>query len=419
MADSEVKPLPRFSRIRNNISAERLGDGELVDAVNVDLDDAGAPSLRDGYEPLEFSGLPVHSLWADGDDCLFRIDAQGFTLLSRMTLDSEGAPAITFVCNGLTPGAPMSYAAHNGSVYMSDGAKSLVVNDVVRTWGLPVPEIQVEATGGQLPPGRYLVSATYVDEQGRESGAMPGVEVDLPGGGGILVTIPDAPPDGFFAEDGEQAPTTIQRDAFKVVYCTTANGEVLYEAGGTTHGTTTALVSSDTLNFQRPLSTMFYGPPPPGDIVAIWRGHAFIAVGPLVFYSAPFGLEWFRGDQYWQFESAVTMIAPAEDGIYIGTETQTLWMAGMTPEAMTVVQRHDQGAVRGSLTQIPIMALQGREGEYLTPAWLSNEGICAGLPGGTLVNLTEQWRFTAPPRAATLFRRRQNGFQLITTLSGA
>jgi hypothetical protein len=63
--------------------------------------------------------------------------------------------------------------------------------------------------------------------------------------------------------------------------------------------------------------------------------------------------------------------------------------------------------------------LKGMTGEFDIPVWLSPQGVCAGLPGGQLVNLTEQWRFTPPSFGASVFRKRDSGFQLITTFNGA
>lgn len=405
MATSKVIPVSRFSRIRNDIASERLPADELVDAINVDLDDAGALRRRDGVTPIANLAVDgedpgnLHSIFAIQPDTLLLRYSDRLGSVVRGTSDFGD---VLELASGLSIGTPMSYVSHNGLVYMSDGVYALVTDGrEARKWGIDPPLVAAQATGGELPAGTYLVTATYQDSAGRESGALLGVPVDLPSGGGIVVSVPVG---GY-------------RNV--LVYCTTANGETMYEAAGGWDDGSDIVISGSTLDFQRPLSTLFYGPAPAGDVIAIWRGHAFIAAGNLVYYSAPFGLEWFRGDQFWAFDSAVTMIAPAEDGLYIGTQTQTLWMAGLSPSDMTVVQRHDQGAVKGSQTFLPIMAIKDQQGEHLAPAWLSTEGLCAGLPGGILLNLTEQWKFTAPERAASLFRRRTDGgFQLLSSFIG-
>lgn len=398
MGTTERVPAPRFTRIRNDIAAERLGEGDLVDAVNVDLDDAGAPRMRSGRTKLIEATAP-HSLWASaaGDTVLF---VEG-TSLKR--LDAGFASAST-LASGLTARARMSYAEHNGLVYLSNGFEALVYEaGEARRWGIAPPAgLTAGPAGGDLPAGRYLFTATYLDGKGRESGAMPAQYVDLPTGGGFVVTVPESVDDQVIGA---------------IVYCSTANGETLYEAA--TVSGATAHVGGRTIDLQRPLTTMFYGPPPAGSDVAIFRGRAYVAAGRYVWYSAPFGLELFRGDEFFGFEDAVTMIAPAEDGIFVGTEQQTLWLAGTAPENMTVVQRHNVGVVRGTLTRVEAGRIKGLSGEFTVPVWLSHEGQCAGLPGGQLFNLTEQWRFSPPAAGASVFRARDDGFQLITTFHGA
>ncbi len=398
MGTTDRVPAPRFTRIRNDIAAERLGEGELVDAVNIDLDDAGAPSLRDGRSRLLTASAP-HSLWSNaaGDTVLF---VEGASL---KRLDPGFASAST-LATGLTERARMSYAEHNGLVYLSNGFESLVYEaGEARRWGIAPPAgLTASLTGGSLPAGRYLFTATYVDGRGRESGAMPAQYVDLPTGGGFIVTVPESSDDQVIAA---------------IVYCSTANGETLYEAAAITG--TTARIAGAAISLQRPLTTMFYGPAPVGSEVAVYRGRVYIGAGRFVWYSAPFGLELFRGDEFLGLEDPVTMIAPAEDGIFVGTERQTLWLAGASPEDMTVVQRHSVGVVRGTVTRAEAGRIKGLTGEFTVPVWLSTEGLCAGLPGGQLLNLTEQWRFSPPAAGASVFRARGDGFQLITTFHGA
>lgn len=396
--DTSEQHYPAFAGIRNDLPAERFSRADLVDAVNVDLDDLGRPFTRDGSVRAYEAGLGVHSLWADDDVCLF-VEGDELRMLD------DGLSSAVILADGLEPGARMRYASHNGVVYACNGFQSLAIEaGEARLWGvMPPMGLSAEPTGGSLPAGRYLFTATYLCAGGRESGALPAEVIDI-AGGGIRVSIPDS-----------DDPQVIG----KVLYCSSANGDALYDAGMIPQGVQTIEFSDSSLRLQRPISTLHYGPAPVGTEVAVYRGRTYVAVGNVVYYSAPFGLELFRGDEYFQFDGAVTMIAPAEDGLFVATETQTLWFSGAAPEDMSVVQRHARGAVRGTLTHFDIGKLRDMTGEFLTPAWLSTEGICAGLPGGQLLNLTERWRFTPPAAGASLFRRRDSGHHLITTFNGA
>lgn len=389
---------PAFAGIRNDIATERFAPADLADGINIDLDDLGRPTMRDGSARVYTAAGGVHSLWAaaSGDPCLF---IEGTTLKKL----AASMASSTTLATDMNASARVSYAEHNGVTYLCNGFDSLAVeNGAARQWGVDPPSgLTAVAAGGDLPAGRYLFTATYLYSGGRESGALPAETIDIDGGG-FTVTIPDS--------DDHQV-------IGKILYSSSHNGGTLYEVGLTTGSS--MHFGDTTLRLQRPLTTMHYGKPPIGNEVAIYRGRAYVAVGNVVFYSAPFGLDLFRLDEYFAFSGAVTMIAPAEDGIFFGTEHETTWYSGTEPELMTVAQRHDTGAIRGTVTRMPIGMLKDMAGEFSTPVWLSGNGMCAGLPGGQLVNLTERWRFTPPNYGASVFRSRDSGYHLITTFNGA
>lgn len=405
MATTDVAPdvdpfadYPSFAGIRNDLAPERFGLEDLADGVNIDLDDRGRPSLRTGSTQVYAAASGAHSLWASasGDPILFVEGAQ----LRRLAPDLATAATIA----GVTPGARLACDEHAGRVYAGNGFEALVIEGgLARRWGIAPPAGLIAApTAGTLPPGRYLYTATYFALDGRESGARPAEVIDLPDGGGFTVAIPDS--------DDPQV-------VAKVLYCSSANGDALYEVG---IGVGAGLTFSDSaLRLQRPLATLHYGPAPAGTEIAIYRGIAYVAVGSVVWHSAPFGLELFRGDAAFPMPDAVTLVAATEDGIYVGTERETCWFGGDTPETMTVVRRHGAGAVRGTCTKVPASHIKGMTGEASVPVWLSTDGIVAGLPGGTLVNLSEQWRFEAPAAGASVFFRSPGGSRLLTSFNGA
>ena len=389
---------PAYTGIRNDVDPERFGLADLVDAVNVDLDDRGRPKRRAGSARVHSIVGGAHSLYAPetGDPILF---TEGATL-KRLAPDLATSSALATV----TTGARRAYAEHAGRVYSVNGFEPLVIeNGAARRWGIAPPAgVTAQAAGGQLPAGRYLYTATYLAADGRESGALPAEAIDI-AGGGITVAIPDS--------DDPQV-------AAKCLYVSTANGEALYEAGITSAASLT--FSDTTARLQRPITTLLCMPPPADATeVAIYRGTAFVAAGPIVLASEPFALEHFRGDRLWPLPDAVTLLAPAEDGLYISTERETLWFGGATVDDMSVVRRHGVGAVRGSLAMVPAGDLKVAQGEAPVPVWLSAAGLVAGLPGGTLVNLSHQWRFDAPAAGASVFFQGANGSRLITTFHGA
>lgn len=210
-----TKHFPAFRGIRNDIAPERFSEDDLVDGINIDLDDAGRPVMRNGSTRVYTGG--AHSLWApaSGDPCLF---VEG-TALKKLA--SSFATATT-IATDMNASARVSYAEHNGLVYLCNGFDSLIVeNGAARQWGVDPPVASAAAAGGNLPGGRYLFTATYLYAGGRESGAPAPQIIDIDGGG-ITFTIPDS--------DDPQV-------VGKIVYCSSHNGDTVYEVGMTTGST--------------------------------------------------------------------------------------------------------------------------------------------------------------------------------------
>lgn len=365
---------------------------DLVEARNVDLDDTGGISRREGYR-VAMAGSDCHSLWsnADGSVSLF---VQGDRL---MRFDGTTAAQLG---SGLTIGARMRYVEVLGRIYHSNGIESGVLEaGAVRSWGLRVPAAPVlTPTGGELAPGRYAVTLTAVASDGQESGAGPGTEIELTMGGGILVALP---------------PRTSRIVAFRI-YCTTANGATFYLAGADDQSPFTIAGSQNEL--QRPLTLLHAGRPPAGMAhLAHYNGRVFASVGSRLHYCLPFSPELWRPTDYLEFGSRIRMVAPTDDGIYVGDEAGVHWLAGANPETagMTTVAGR---AVEDTLV-FATGAHLGAQTELALPVWLSEDGPAVGLPGGAVrLPNARRFRFDAPDRGAALFRQMGETFQYLSTL---
>lgn len=90
------------------------------------------------------------------------------------------------------------------------------------------------------------------------------------------------------------------------------------------------------------------------------------------------------------FQDAITMIKAVGDGVWVGTEKRTYFLAGTEPEKWHVAKEIPCGVTDGDVTQNPVSAadlsLQNVDGEGFL--WLSRDGICWGGPGGVHVNFT-------------------------------
>ncbi|MFA5387504.1 MAG: hypothetical protein WC322_03875, partial [Candidatus Paceibacterota bacterium] len=317
MAGSEPIVLRAFSGLRNEVSGERLPLEALVEATNVDLDDSGMPSRRDGYA-VERAGADIHSLWASGDLGLF-VDGGSLKVLAR---DLTSAAIVS----GLTPGAPMSYCEVGDEVFFCNGyERGALKARQYRPWGIrPPTNVAAGAGAGILPPGQYLVAATYRDAQGRESGTGEGALVTLDNEGGVSIAV-----------QGSANPSVTE----VVLYLSTCNGTTLYEAGAipapVAGQTTVATIAGPESELQRPIVTQFYGAPPAGHLVAHFRGRVLMALGNRLRWSSAYGYDLWKETDDLGFHGRITMLAPVDGGVFVGAAGKTWWLAGQAPESFT------------------------------------------------------------------------------------
>lgn len=363
-----------FAGLRNDVQSERMEAGDLMTADNVNIDASGQLSRRDG-RTLALAG-DYHSLWAAGDLCLM----VGGTTLYRV----QPGYTTTALRTGLTAGAKMAYQAINERVYYSNGRESGVIEaGASRSWGLAIPAHQgtATATAGSLPAGTYQWAVTYLRDDGQESGTgLAGVITLTEDGGIALSNLPVSDDPGA--------------TLLKVLYLTECNGSVLYEAATLDADAATHTIT-DAVGGANPLPTQHLSPPPAGQVLAYYRGRAFIAAGHVLYYSEPHAYELFDLRHYVELPGPITILAPIETqeggGIFIAAGKQTGFIGGTSPEDMTYTPLAEYGALLGTLTYVEgTLFGDGALGAKMLPMWTSTNGICVGTSDGQLLNLTEQ-----------------------------
>jgi hypothetical protein len=90
----------------------RTGMVDLVKGENIDLDETGQASRRDGYA-LKVAGTDCHSLFSDGVTCVY-VEGDQF---KQLYLDYTTST----LRSGLTVGARMAYWAFNERIYYTNG----------------------------------------------------------------------------------------------------------------------------------------------------------------------------------------------------------------------------------------------------------------------------------------------------------
>ena len=358
---SDTVTFKKFAGIRNTVSPERFGLEDLVSAVNFDIDETGRLKRRNGYS-LAAAASGAHSLYANGELALY---VQS-TSLKRLATDYSATTLRT-----VTTGKKMSYTTVIGRTYFSNGTDTGVVeNGSARTWGL-VPPTSIGAAastpGGLLPAGTYQWTVTYLRGDGQESGAlMTGVVVLTEYAGVAFSALPvSSDPDA----------------AYKIIYITPTNSEVLYEAAVVTNATTSTTYMGSGVEFARPLETWLCQQAPAGQCVSYFRGQTLVASGSGLYPSQPYAYELFDLRKYFDFESEITLLAPMENGLFVCTQTHHYWLPGLSPTDWAQQTKAEHGAILGSLVYTEGKNVgEGIPG--LAALWLSREGVCVGANDG-------------------------------------
>lgn len=299
--------LGSFSGIKNTVSPERLREGELEAAVNVDIDDAGQLRRRRGYQQRDASHH--HSAETISGRTFVVRDGVLGTLGMNFTFTS-------LVEVGLDP---LSYTAVGDTVYFgSRTASGKIVNGVAQAWG------------AEVSPGQWISPVMRpTDTLGAIAGRMLGA-------------VPMA--------------TEIEHYKGRIYL---ANERLLWA---------TELYLYDLVD---------------------------------------------KTKNFIQFENDITMVRAVDDGLYVGTTAQLFFLSGILAKGLERTLIVDSPVIRGSAVWAPTadvhpQAKNGPVPEGNSPVFMTGDGICVGLNGGQVYNLTRgRVVFPGAERAAALYRSDQ------------
>ena len=375
-----------FTGINNTVPSQRLmhdqesKTAELASAVNVDIGLTGEIRRRSGFSELlgtchknlhPAAGFILATV--DGGD-LISMDADGE---NRVTLYPSLGVSRVWYCN-----------LPDGRTAFSNGLiRGITDGSTVTTFGVPVPSSigALTPVAGDLFPGDYRYQLTYVRlADGLEGGPAYSEPVAVPDGGIVLTGLP------------ELAGHKIN------VYLIGQDGDHAYLAGSTTNAAFAFSGKNETLTI--PCRTDNLDVAPAGTVAAFSGGRVLVASGSTLFASRPHMVESFDYlRDFKQFTSPITLIQPVDDGVYVGTTTELVFMAGSEFDKMTYRQVLAGPVVLGSGVQVPGDLIRG--GQPGTAMLCIADGvICAGFNGGNLARLTEGRYQTDVTEVAATFR---------------
>lgn len=412
MGQSGAKVVTGFpAGLNNRASAESPPVDEngsptsLLEAVNVSLDGYGNPRRRPG-RALRVAGSRGLSVFPMGQWLLGLVDGT----LGAYRQASDGTLTLDAVL--ATPGDLFcTFAGDDDSVWWSNGTTGgRIADDLsVHPFWIDTPDpVSLVAGSGALAAGRYEVSITAVDAQGRESGASGAVGILLSANGGFTVSIPAAP-----------IGTVRWR-----LYVTPPNGEVLYQQAELPASATSVVVGNLTPSAK--METQWIHPLLPCQTLRYGHSRLFGLANNVLIWSEPYRLGLMSPDNHIVLGSEATLLEPVGDGtdgagVWVADHKRTYFMAGADPEGWQQQARYPHAAVPGTSCTLPGTYF-GLDITSEVAYWRARNGTpCIGLPGGQLIALRED--SLAMPvdaeRGATGLMLFDGIHQLLTTTLGA
>lgn len=357
-----------FKGLHNARGLDGVPFGGFAESENTDIDRDGKPQRRRGRTKV-YSGA-VLDTWGDGELLLF-VTATGE--LRRLHVDAStevlrsGLPAIGRLC-----------AVRNAhDTYWSFGTAQGVISDGAdRSFGLDqlTPAgVVVNSGSSQLAAGVYRYAWCIVTADGEEGPiGLRGV-FELTERGGVDLVPP--------------IPSDVRATRVRA-YVTEPNGTQLYRLA-TVDAPTDAgeqaarhVTVVSVLQAVRPSRENRHALPA-FTAAGLYNGRLLVAYGDLLIYSDRFDYEYFAPDEMFiPFFSAVRIIAPVDDGVFVGTDTDHFFLDGADIASATLRRKASYGAIAHTVDYLE-KSEHGFEAEQVA-VWMGKRGPVFGLPGGQM-----------------------------------
>jgi hypothetical protein len=239
-----------------------------------------------------------------------------------------------------------------------------------------------------------------VAQSGEESPPSLPVDIVLQDGQGIMLSgIPASP----------------QIDAVGLrVYCSHTNESTLFDAAFVPLGVTTLRV--DTPPVGRQLETLFEANFPGCSVLAFAAGRLLGFRGNMFIWSEAFrpGV-WRPSRNFIQFDNPGSIIAPTQDGVYVGTlgdngDGEVVFLAGFEYDKSSYVSVTPYGAYPGTVANMP---------HTMQVGWASPQGFVIADNAGQVTNISlNRVAFSPALRGGSMVREENGLRQIVSGLSG-
>ena len=372
--------LGKFKGINNQLPPERMAPEDLVVATNVDIGLTGEISRRSGYQLIH---PDCHKNLFQARDFLLATVNHDLTAIhpggERVVVAPSMGPARIWYCN--LPDGRTAFS--NGCIAGTTDGRSCV------EWGMQTPHDPGTAVpiAGGLAKGRYVYALSYTREHdGLEGPLTFGMPFDLTMGGLVFLGLPEQP--GYRVN----------------IYLSGAGGDELFLVGVAQGDSYTY---TGELRAQHRARTMELDSVPVGTLMAFWRGRILVAQGNTLWATHPHA--WHLCDMtrdYKMFSAPITVLQPVDDGIYVGTEKELAFLAGVQFDTLIYSCSATGRATLGSGVAAPgdSIGLGDAQGAGAAMLCMVNGEIVAGMAGGQLAWMTKNRYCSVVREVAAVFR---------------
>lgn len=394
--------IDKFKGLNNQQAPTEFGLDGMVQAQNVDITDAFKLRLRNG-KGSRVATASIQAACATGEgEVLYQVDGTLYLMDGGETLSRS-------IKTGLSVTNFLTCAKVNNDILWSNGVQSGYIRageafDFIEARENP-PASQFN---GLIPPGDYMYAVTYNDANGFEysCGAAGSIQITQ---GGIEVDIHGA---HHFATHAN-------------LYLTHANGSVLYHAvrldirPAGDHGAvpTHIMYAGNTTDLATPISNQFCDTPPAFSMAGFYKGRMYYVFDNILYASKPYNYHLVdMAVDFVMFPAMIQLMMPAESGIYVVTNTETVFLSGTDPQDFALNKVLDYGGTKGTGKRIYASTINPQQAGNVW-LWASNRGLIGGFDDGSVSNLTDQVFAFPNSISGTSALREENGLrQLLITL---
>jgi hypothetical protein len=370
-----------FTGINNVVPEMRMSGADAVAALDVDIGLTGEITRRSGFSEVADT---CHKNIFDAHGGV-RLSTSGSTLIATHPNDDVhviheaiGSNRVWY-CNLPDGRTTFTNGLING---ITDGFEGFE-----HSISMPTSLGSTDFAFGELDLGSYRYALTRVRmSDGAESPALVSEPFQISNGG---LRLDGLPIDLGYALN---------------VYLTQKEGEKFFLVGNTTGSTFEW--GGKNAQLILPCRTVGAVAFPVGTYTTFWRGRVLTAYGNVLGASRPMTPHLADYTDFKQFASNITSLQAVDDGVYVGTEEDLIFLSGETWDGLTYARMQRGPVTPGSGTPAPGDRVKLGKGTGTGSAMMCIAGglVVAGFNGGVTECLTEDRYATSAAEVCAIFR---------------